>query len=368
MPLSVAMLLGGQMRGLLEQFICNDISRHYAFTPDGTGVGVAYAYSAYSLVNLLWHHIAQNQCDLDLVEPVQRLFMQEEDRLPRHGALLDYGTWKNLLEGGTSGYEHIVPSPNAERAWCFDRLADLAEHSGQTGASQLRRRAEQIRREIREKLWDSSRGWFRCLYPGGHAEWVYSIQMFNALGTGTCTAEMRQAMVSHLRDGAFLGEYGVSSISRADLLHYETGDPDWSGAGCYTGSGPLLAKLLWDEGESTLAWEVLRRLLWMGKHLPYFPQEHYCDRPATPQRKRANIVSGLAGVEAIVAGLAGIRPQLSGSLLIDPHPLKEGTVELSNYRFRGRQVDLTIGKQCIVKIDAKTVYSGQAGTMQILSG
>lgn len=351
MPLTLAMLLGPRgLRSIIEQFLRIDIAEHYAFAPAGRGIGVGYSYSAYSLVNLVWHLIAQHGDDggadgaLDLIEPVVETFLRQEAalRTAERDHLADYGTWENLLEGGTSGYEHFVPSPNAERAWAMDRLADLMQHAGiarigEADSAALRAKAASVRDAIRRQLWNPRAGWFDCVYPSGHREQVYSIQMFNVLGTGVCDDEMTARLVAALDEKGFLGEFGVSSIGSADRVHYETGDPDWSGAGCYTGSAPLLAKLLWEAGHGARAWDVLRRLLWMGRHLPYFPQEHYCDRPQAPHQKRANIVSGLAGVEAIIAGLMGIRPRLDGQLSIAPQPLAEGQAELSGYRYRGSE-------------------------------
>jgi hypothetical protein len=201
------------------------------------------------------------------------------------GVLRDYGDQSNLLEMRSAGWEHVVASPNADRAWALEALAELSDLTGAAlPAADLRESAQLIRAEIVRQLWDDGAGWFPSRYPDGHTELAYSIQAFDVLRTGACPPHVTKALLGHL--GTFLGEYGVSSVSTADEFHYETADIDWSGAGAYTGEGPQLAQALWDRGEPELAWDVLRRLLWMGDHYPYFPQDDYSDKPGAPASGR----------------------------------------------------------------------------------
>jgi hypothetical protein len=342
-PQLLTLMLGDTATDLLEAMMKADLTRHYAIAPDGTGLGVAYAYSGWALVTLAAAVAAQRGIDPGLVERLHDAVIALDGRFPTTGDLSDYGTQHNLLEMRGAGWEHVVASPNAERAWYLETLATLAEVSGAVlPVGALRANAGRIRAAIAEQLWDSEAGWFRSRYPDGHTELAYSVQAFDALRAGACTPEMAAALVSQVRAGAFLGDYGVSAVSAEDERHYELGDTDWSGAGAYTGEAPQLALTLWEQGEHALAWDVLSRLFWMGEHFPYFPQEHYCDRPAAPPvGRRANIVAGLAGAEAVLTGLAGVRPRPDGSLVIAPPPAPGG-IALRGLRFRGRIIDLEI--------------------------
>ncbi|MFD1543537.1 MGH1-like glycoside hydrolase domain-containing protein, partial [Nonomuraea guangzhouensis] len=325
-PHLLTLMLGDAATGVLESLMKVDLTRHYAIAPDGSGLGVPYAYSGWSLVTLATAVAAHLGLSPALVTQLHDLVEGLDARFTPAGALRDYGTQHNLLEMRGTGWEHVVASPNAERAWCLDRLAELSEASGaRLPVGDLRSRARDIRDAIARELWDEQEGWFRCRYPDGQSELVRHVQAFDAMRNGACTPEMADAMLGQLREGSFLSPYGVSAVAADDRLHYELGDTDWSGGGAYTGEGPQLALTLWERGEPGLAWDVMRRLLWMGRHFPYFPQEHYCDRPAAPpEGRRINIVAGLAGAEAILTGAAGVRFRLDGGLVVKPPALPYG--------------------------------------------
>jgi mannosylglycerate hydrolase MGH1-like protein len=362
-PHLLTLMLGDTAPELLEAMLKADLTDHYAIAPDGSGLGVGYAYTGWSLVNLASAIACCSGISAGLVASLHDTVSLLDDAAPVVGELRDYGTQHNLLEMRGAGWEHVVASPNAERARCLELLAELAEVSGAPlPGADLRASARRIRAAVVEELWDPEAGWFRSRYPDGHTEIARSIQAYDALRAGAVTDEIAATLLAELRPGAFLGKYGVSSVSAEDERHYELGDTDWSGGGAYTGEAPLLALTLWERGESALAWDVLRRLLWMGEHFPYFPQEHFCDRPSGPgPHRRANIVAGLAGAEAILTGLAGIRPRPDGSLEFRPHPV-EGMIELSGLQFRGRTIDVVVSPDvCELRVDGQRI--GGPGTV-----
>jgi hypothetical protein len=344
-PQTLSLMLGPSAVDILEAMVKADLTDHYAIAPDGTGVGVAYAYSGWSLVSLAQAAACHTGISADLVSRLHETEQALCERFPARGDLRDFGAQENLLEMRSTGWEHVVASPNAERAWSLDTLAVLAESTGAPlRTAELREEAERIRRAVAGDLWDAGAGWFRSRYPDGRQETAYSVQAFDALRAGACTPAMAKDLLSHLRDGAFLGTYGVSSVSAEDGYHYELGDIDWSGGGSYTGESPQLALTLWERGESALAWDVLSRVLWMGDHFPYYPQDHYCDRPAAPPSgRRANVIAGLTGVEAVLFGLAGLRPRPDGGLDVRPRPGIPGDVALTGFGYRGRTVDVRVG-------------------------
>lgn len=366
-PGLVSLMMGDKLLDIARTMTAIDLEKYYAFAQDGTGLGVRYAYSTAAFTSLVYAVACRDSVYPDLFEQVKNLVLSDEKR-PMTDGVIDYGSQHNLLEMRGMGWEHMVPSPNAERVWCLRRLADMGEKIGydKTAVAQWRKKADVIAADIRRALWDETTGWFCCKYPDGHKETVYSIQVFDMLRTGVCTPAMKKRMLEQLEEGKFLFPYGVSSISKADSIHYEVTDTDWGGGGAYSGDLPQLALDLYHENLPEKAWDVLQRQFWMGTQLPYFPQEHYCDRPGSPSFKRANVVAGMMGAAAILYGMAGLEPRLDGSLWLHPRSTIKDAVEIKGFVHREHVVDVTFSaSSCKVVVDGKIKYQGKPGAIKI---
>ena len=269
----------------------------------------------------------------------------------------------------STGWEHFVVSPNAEQAWCLERLADMAENAkyNNYNVQQWRKMAAEIRTVVQNKLWDPEKKWFKCIYPDGREEFIYSIQVYDALRAGVCTKEMEEALVTHLKDGAFLFPYGISSVSAEDEKHYEVNDPDWSGGGAYTGEGPVLALTMYELQRAGLALNILKRFFWMGKHLPYYPQEQFADRPAVPANKRANEISGMTGAQAVLYGMVGFDPRFDGSLWINPQIPVNSDMRITGFGCKQNKIDITfLNNTLSISVNGEKFYSGKQKHIRIL--
>ena len=368
-PQMASLLLGDKIVDNAKAMTAIDLSKYYAYTLDGSGIGVPYSYSTWSYVNLVWTIWKHSGEQKELFNEAVRLVMKNENLQSKQNGLIDYGVQNNLLEMRSAGWEHFVASPNAERAWCLERLADMGEQTGvdMISINQWRKSAAEIRTNIQKTLWDPETKWFKCIYPDGHEETIFSIQAYDALRAGVCTKEMEDALITHLRDGAFLFPYGVSSISAEDDVHYEVNDPDWSGGGAYTGEGPILALTMYELGRPVLALDILQRFFWMGRHLPYYPQEQFADRPAVPVNKRANEISGMTGAQAILYGMAGFDPRIDGSLWINPQIPPESRLKISGYGWKQNTIDVSFfNNTFIILLNGKRIYSGKQKLIRII--
>ena len=202
-PNVLSLMLGDSVLDIIESLLDADLTDRYAIAPDGTGLGVAYAYSGWSLVALTRAAAAEHRLDPAVVARLYDVLIALDKRFQpddQTGVLRDYGDQSNLLEMRGSGWEHVVASPNAERAWALETLAELSDLTGAAlPADDLRASAQQIREEVIRQLWDDEAGWFRTRYPDGHTELTYSIQAYDVLRSGACPPEVAAALLKHLR-------------------------------------------------------------------------------------------------------------------------------------------------------------------------
>jgi hypothetical protein len=364
----LALVFGSQAQTLTNQLAKIKLDEFYSYTPAGTGIGVSYSYSTWAFMNLVWSLARHGLLTRDLFEEAKRLISLQEAR-PKWNNLIDFGNQHNLLEMRNTGYEHYVVSPNAERAWNLRRLADLNDllKGNATESNLWRSQADTIIEAIQKNLWNPEKQWFDCVLADKTThQTVFSIQIFDALKAGACTPSMEEAVCAKLIDDKFLFPYGLSSVSKEDSLRYEYNDTDWGGSGAYTGDGPQLAHTLYLANKPKLAWNVLKRELWLGKHYAYYPQEHYADKPSNPTHKRSNIVSGLNGAEAILYGMLGIDPQPNGSFWINPQVPTNAEIKLNGLKINEKSININIANQkALIELEGKKIYQGKIKRVKI---
>ena len=105
----------------------------------------------------------------------------------------------------------------------------------------------------------------------------------------------------------------------------------------------------------------------MGKHLPYYPQEQFADRPAVPANKRANEISGMTGAQAILYGMVGFDPSIDGSLWINPKIPANTNMKLTGYGYNQNSIDISFFNNTFsILLNEKKIYSGKQKLVRIL--
>jgi hypothetical protein len=367
MPNLMSMMFDTKIIDIAKRLVAIDLEKYYAFTPDGSGVGVKYSYSTVAFTRLVDAIFKFHGADKELFEYAKTMILNDEKRKLPNG-LIDYGSQHNLLEMQGAGWEHVVASPNAERSWCLNSLAETGKYSGATLAeiNDWQQQSKQIIKAVQKELWSDEKQWFASVYPDGFRDYVHTIQVFDVMGVGACTPEMEKALVSELNDRGYLGIYGMAAVSKSDSIHYEVLDTDWSGGGSYIGDAPQTALIMYDRAYPKLGWDILKRLFWMGKHCLYYPQEYFCDRPMGPPHTRANEVSGLCGAEAILFGLIGFQPQYDGTLFINPQVTAAGNISIKGFVFHKNTFDVEVSASKVtVNRNGKLVYKGKPQRVKI---
>lgn len=335
----------------IKQAIKTDAENHYAFIPTtGKSIGPWYSYNQYAMIRTIYDYVlitgdhgflnemVKNEKVIDYCLK-QALY---KDDINNEVKLINYGTNENLLElKKTGAYQFYVPSPNAERCWSYRAVDELCHLAGIQSLN-LAFRAESLAGLITKELWSDEKSWFLTKDTMGVKHFSPCIQIFDILRCGILTKEQEKKILTHLNKQEFLSEYGVHSLSKEDP-GYDLNDADWGGPGVYAGDAPELAEDLYQSGYSEKAEDVLKRILWWGKHLPYYPQAIIADKIDYRRNGRANIIAGVTATQSVLFGTLGLRFSSDGNISIQPGKTSLfDTLQLDGLLIHGKRTGITI--------------------------
>jgi len=260
--------------------------------------------------------------------------------------LMDVGyDTQKIIEIRTDGYNHVVPIVNVLTTHLLYRMSEWAGILKDNNFQTYKNDADKLKGLMNQILWNDQFGWFDNLYPDGSKEAIWTNHLFDALGTDYLTGNQVNRLVSHLREGEFLGKFGIYSIARKDSVHWDLIDSDWGGGGQYAGMPGRISRNLYRQGFAELGWDILKRNMRYIDFFPYLPQNPRTDAPIQDRSSMPVEISAGAGMEAIIFGTFGISID-KNVLTIKPNTHEElGETTLRDFKFRGKSYNIQIGKR-----------------------
>jgi hypothetical protein len=315
-----------------------------------------YAQNPFAEMRILQDYLAQtgdlafldhSEGGTTVFEWMKRMGRDMVTRFGRPDGLLDFGEGsEKMLEIRTEGYQHVVAATNGMAVAYFRQVAAWCRARKDADAAWFDEHADRLQKSMREKLWDAKAGWFDNLYPDGTRHQVWSYHLFDLLDSGSLTAPQRRAMTAHLREGEFLAPYGMYSMSRRDLVHWDLEDVDFGGGGQYPGMPLRIAEALYRSGDAGLAWNILARCARWTRMYPYISQQIFGANGAHAEVDMPLEISAGGGAQAILFGTFGLRPAPDGSLVVAPaYHASLGAARMTGYRFRGHTYAVTLEAQ-----------------------
>jgi len=257
---------------------------------------------------------------------------------------IGYDTQK-IIEIRTDGYNHVVPVLNILTGNLLYRMSEWGKILKDSEGGSFYKEAEKITELTNKYLWNEQEGWFDNLHPDGKREPVWTMHLYDAIGTDHLTGEQTNKLISHIKEGVFLGKYGVYSIARNDTVHWDLIDSDWGGGGQYAGMPGRLARNLFRNGFAEIGWDVLKRNMRYLDYFPYFPQNPKTDNPEQDRSSMPLEISAGAGMEAVIFGVFGIAID-GNQLSVKPSICDDlGETVLSNFNFRGNSYKIQLHKR-----------------------
>lgn len=363
----------GAWKEQIKQSIKTDAKNHYAFTPfTGESIGPWYSYNQYSAIRIIYDYVIVTGDYGFLTETIDNKRIIDycieqasyKDDLKQNAKLINYGTNENLLELRKTGtYQFVVPSPNAERCWSYRAVDDLCKLADSRNLN-LSQRADDIADLINKELWSEEKKWFLTIDTLGNRHFSPSIQIFDMLRCGVFSKEQEIKIISHLNETEFLSRYGVHSLSKKDP-GYDINDADWGGPGVYAGDAPELIEDLYYSGYPEKAEDVLKSILWWGKHFPYYPQAIIADKIDYRHNGRANVLAGLASTQSVLFGVLGLKFLPTGEISINiPDNDLFDTLNIDGLLIKDRNTSIKIiDDDIFVAPEGKNVIKGRIGQM-----
>ena len=345
-----AFLDGATMRNQILQFFKVNINECFAFDPIyGKAQGPRYSYNYYNLARLMYNYLTitgDTSILNEIIDGKTALICLHEaclgfENMEEEVNLINYGNNHNLLElKKTENYTGVTPSPNGERVLTYQYLTAIYNLMGHKTPYDLIKRGEVLKEKFVQQLWNPELQWLNTLDDNGNPRIAYSIQIFDIIRTGILTQEQEHGILTHLKEGEFLSEWGVHSLAVTDP-GYDAGDVDWGGPGAYTGDPAELVTDLCQAGYADKGVDLLERILWWGE-LPYLPQAVRANVKGYRENGRANLIAGAVSCQAVINGLFGVSFELS-QIKIKPinHTMMNG-LSLTGVCARGLTFDIEI--------------------------
>ena len=351
-----------------------DLVSGYAFYPDnGELFGPYYPVNQEKVLLLTHAYVTQTgdrnflleKCNGKTVIEILCEQAMMHDDFSKPAVLVDYGRGNHHLElRGKLRYNGIAPDLNLRRCINY-RLADkLCSICGYTPPVDLVKRAEDLKAFVEQELFDEDNNWFAAIDVDKTRYLRYTMQMFKAMGFAdwALSEKCRKALLMHLNEREFLGDFGIHSLAKHDEA-YDPRDVDNGGPGACISFAPAVADRLYRDGESNLAWDIFRRLLWLGDTLPYWGDSQMADRMEyrrdTPLQ---NDIQGAALAQTIIFGIFGITVNDDFTVSISPIlPDESRGMKLENITLAGKTFSVVAGKDKFSVQHANQTQTAPAG-------
>lgn len=352
----------------IKQFLKVDITKRSRFEPmTGEGAGSWYQVNQDKIIELIYFYVLNTGDTAFLEEHVGGLTVFDHvlknalfgDDPGKPVTLIDYGQeGENHLELRRGyPYHGVMPDVNALRYLTYVRAYELSRIAGKPRPECLDR-AEALKKLLRDELWSEKDKWF-YFKADGKKDIRLSNFMYTLIGTGVFDKDIEEALLSHMNEKEFLGDYGIHSISKTDPA-YDQADLDHGGGGSYVAFPPLICQRLYTGGYGRKADDLLERHLWWGERLPYWGDSMAANykgyREDTPLQSDFDAITG---AQMIIFGIFGVEVNPDGSVTVDPAGTSlSSELILDQLQIRGHLIDIEIrGREFLVRAGDKVYHS-----------